>query len=234
MYEAVRAYPDGESTVARYALAAREYGYDGIVVRTHGTDRRAYDRAAVVDQYGIDVVDGVTIDVDDPERASGYLGNYRTKRTIVAVRGGSVPMNRFAVEQPKVDVLVEPVADNGDINHVIAKEAVEHGVRLGVDLGPVLRTAGGNRVQYLQSFQKLRELIDQFDVPYVVTATPQSHRQLRSPRDLAALGSVLGVDTEWIETGLAEWGHLAERNRTLQSESFIEPGVRRGRYETEP
>lgn len=233
MYEGVHVFPDGETTVARYALTAQEYGFDGIVVRAHESSRTAYDRDAIRERYGVDVVEGIEIDVEDPERASGYLGNYRPDYTVVAVTGGSVSMNRFAVEQPKVDVLADPMAGDGDINHVMAKAAVEHGVRIEYNLGPVLRTSGGSRVQYLSDLRKLRELIDQFEVPYVVTANPKSHRQLRTARELRALGEVLGIDEEWIEAGLDEWHRLADRNRTRQSESFIEPGVRRGRYETD-
>jgi len=35
-YEAVHARPDGDSTVARLAMTASEYGFDGLVVRNHG------------------------------------------------------------------------------------------------------------------------------------------------------------------------------------------------------
>jgi ribonuclease P/MRP protein subunit RPP1 len=50
---------------------------------------------------------------------------------------------------------------------------------------------------------------------------------VRSPRDLTALGDVLGFDDGTVERGLAAWGDLAERNRIRTSESFVEPGVRR-------
>lgn len=234
MYEAVRAYPDGESTVARFAKTAADYGFEGVVVRNPPNSRADYDPDRIREEYGVDVVSGVEIRADDPQQASGAVGNYRTDETVVTVAGGTTALNRFAVENDKVDVLAQPMADEGDVNHVLAKAALENGVRLEFDLSPVLRTHGGRRVRTLQSLRKLREIVAHYDAPYVVSAGPSSHLELRAPRELAALGEQIGFSTDFIENGLAEWGEIAERNRRVQSESFIEPGVERGRYEEEP
>jgi len=95
----------------------------------------------------------------------------------------------------------------------------------------VLRLSGGRRVQALADLRKLREIVTQYDAPYVVSATPESHLQVRAPRELLAVGETIGFDREHVENGLAEWGRLAARNRERLSESFIEPGVERGRHE---
>jgi ribonuclease P/MRP protein subunit RPP1 len=134
-------------------------------------------------------------------------------------------MNRFAVEQPALDVLAHPMAGDGDLNHVLAKAARDNGVRLEVDLGPVLRSAGGRRVRAIADLRKLLELIEAYDVPFVVGAGATSHLELRSPRELVALCERLGFDAEQAESGLAEWGRLADRNRERQSDRFVEPGV---------
>ncbi len=232
MYEAVHAWPDGDATVARLAGTASEYGYDGIVVRNAEDARR--DRASfaeIREEIGVDVVAANEITTDDPQRASGFVGNYRERDRLVIVGGGTNAINRFAVEQERVDVLAHPMRGDGDFNHVLARAARDNGVRIEFDLSPVLRATGGERVQALKSLRKLRELVEQYDAPYVVSATPQSHLHLRAPRELAAVGETIGVNGERIEAGLAEWGRLIERNREIQSESFIEPGVERGRYD---
>ncbi|RQG96410.1 RNase P subunit p30 family protein [Natrarchaeobius chitinivorans] len=233
MYEAVHAHPDGESTVARFAKTAADYGYEGVVVRNHSDARGSYEPERIREEYEIDVVRGVEVRADDPHGASGAVGNYRTDETVVAVEGGTNALNRFAVENEKVDVLAAPIAGNGDVNHVLAKAAVENGVRFEFDLSDVLRTHGGRRVRHVQSLRKLEEIVDYYDAPYVVSADPSSHLELRTPRELLALGEEIGLSSEFIEEGLREWGRLAERNRRIDSESFIEPGVERGRYEEE-
>ena len=234
MYEAVHAQPDGENTVAGLARTAADYGFEGVVVRNHHDARADYDPQAIREEYGIDVVDGLEIRADDPQEASGSVGNYRTDHTIVAVHGDSPAMNRFAVETDRVDVLAHPMADDGDVNHVVVKAAVENGVRLEFDLSGVLRLSGGRRVRAIQSLRKLWEIVDHYDAPYVVSADPTSNLELRGPRELQAVGEQIGLSSEFVERGLAEWGRLAERNRHVQSESFIEPGVERGRYDEEP
>lgn len=226
MYEAVHARPDGESTVARLARTACDYGYDGIVVRNHGDSAATYDAAQIADEYGVDVVTGVEVRAADTSRASGLVGNHRSTKTVVAVHGDSVATNRFAAEQPAVDVLAHPTAGDGDVNHVLVKAAAENGVRLEFSLHDVIHETGGSRVRRIQALRKLRELVDHYDAPYVVSADPHSHLELRASRELAAIGETIGFSAEQIERGLAEWGRLAERNRERQSASFVEPGVR--------
>ena len=228
MYEGVHAYPDGRATAARLAKTAAAYGYEGIVIRNHGDAQTEYDPERIGERYGLDVVPGIEIRSDDPGQASGLVGNYRSKRTIVCVHGGS--LNRFAVEQPAVDVLAHPMRD-GDINHVIARTAAENGVHLEFNFARVLRADGGERVQAIQGLRKLRELTEKYDAPYVVSADARSHLQLRAPRELLAVGETIGFDREAVAAGLDAWAGLVERNRDRQSDTFLEPGVRIERRE---
>ncbi|GAB3025587.1 RNase P subunit p30 family protein [Natronobiforma cellulositropha] len=231
MYESVHVRPDGESDLSRLVETAADYGFEGVVVRNHSDARPVTDLPAVAAAADIDVVDGVEIRADDPHRAGGAVGNFRTTHTVVAVHGGTNAMNRFAVENEKVDVLAHPMTDHGDVNHVLVKAAADNGVRLEFSLAPVLRSSGGHRVRAIQSLRKLRELVAYYDAPYVVSADPTSHFELRAPRELCALGEVIGFSADALEAGLREWGVIAERTRAVRSDSFIEPGVQRGRYE---
>lgn len=230
MYEAARAVPDGESTAARLAATAADYGFEGLVVRNHGDVDAEYDAAALQDAYGLDVIEGVEIRAEDPAQASGYLGALRPRATVLCLHGGSTDLNAFAVRQDRLDVLAHPMR-GADLNHVLVREAKAHGVRLEVNLGHVLRADGGRRVQALSGLRKLRELIDAYDAPYVVSGDPSSHLQLRAPRELIAVGETIGFSREMIDAGLAEWGRIADGNREHARSDYVEPGVRRGRYE---
>jgi ribonuclease P/MRP protein subunit RPP1 len=229
MYEAVHVRPDGDSTVARLGMTASEYGFEGIVVRNHGDEPASYDPTEIADTYGIDVVPGVEIRADNPSQASGFVSSHRPHQPIIAVHGGPPAINRFAVEQPQVDILAHPMVGEGDFNHVLAKAAKRNSVRIEFNLGGVLRDAGGTRVETLRNLRKLREIVREYETPYVISADPRSHLELRAPRELRALGETVGFEGDEIESGLAEWGHIAKRNRDRQSESYIEPGVRRVR-----
>ncbi|MFB6228278.1 MAG: RNase P subunit p30 family protein [Halobacteriales archaeon] len=228
MYEAVHARPDGASTLARMAATAADCGFDGVVVRNHGGELADYDAGAIEEQYGVDVVDGVEIRADSASRAGGLLGSHRPERTVVLVHGGDPEINRFAVESEAVDVLAHPMAGEGDVNHVIAEAAAEHGVALELDLSGVLRASGGERARAIADLRKLRELIEHAGAPYVVSADPRSHLQMRAPRELVAVGEVVGFDREAIEAGLAEWEQIAKRNRERLDPDYVAPGVWRG------
>ncbi|WP_251343504.1 RNase P subunit p30 family protein [Haloplanus halophilus] len=228
MYEAVHVAPDGDSPATRVAETAARLGFDGVVIRAR---EASPDLDALRAETDIDVVDGAEVTAADPEGASGAVGGLRPKRTVLVVRGGTDRLNRFAVENERVDVLSRPMADDGDVNHVLCNRAAENGVRIEFDFGPVLRSTGGPRVQALQDLRKLRELVADAGAPFVVSANPASHLQLRAPRELVAVGEAVGFDPDTVRAGLREWGDLAARNRHRQSESFIEPGVERGPYE---
>jgi ribonuclease P/MRP protein subunit RPP1 len=225
MYEAVHAHPDGDATAARLALTAAEYGFDAIVLRPHRAAQGDLDTAAVAEAVDIDVATGIEVRAEAPAQASGLVGNYRSKRTVVAVHGGDPDINRFAVEHPAVDVLAHPMRGDGDFNHVLANAAADNGVRVEFSVRRVLRESGGSRVRALKDLRKLRELVDDADAPFVVSADPRSHLELRAPRELAALGETIGFDPDAIRAGLAEWGRLAERNRDRTADDFVESGV---------
>ncbi|MFC6614466.1 RNase P subunit p30 family protein [Halopenitus salinus] len=236
MYEAVHAYPDGDSTVARFAETAARMGYDGIVVRTRAAtsdpgSNVSSDLEALREEYGIDVVAGVEVQSDDRSSASGSVGNFRPEFPVLSVRGGSDGLNRFAVESDRVDVLSRPTDRGGGFNHVLAKAAREHDVHVEFDLGPVLRESGGKRVKVLSRLRKLREILDHYDSPYVVSANARSHLELRAPRELCAVGEAIGFSHEAIRKGLDAWETITDRNRHRLSDAFVEPGVRLGRYE---
>jgi ribonuclease P/MRP protein subunit RPP1 len=231
VYEAVHAHPDGDSTVARFAATAASVGYDGVVVRSDADARPEYDRREVVEGYGIDVVSGVELDAQNRSQASGALANLRDSATVLLVRGGTPDLNRFAAESPRVDVLSGPMRGDGDVNHVVVKAADRNSVHLEFDVSRVLRASGGERVQALRGLRKLRELVEHYDAPYVVSADPTSHLHVRAPRELLAVGEEIGFDRDQVAAGLEAWGDLAARNRERMSEEFIAPGVERDRYE---
>ena len=228
MYEAVHASPGGDATAARFASTAAGQGYDGVVVRTRATE---FDAAAIHERYGVDAVACAEIDADDPGSAGGAVGNLRPEYPVVVVRGGTDAVNRFAVESDRVDVLSRPTSGSGGFNHVLAKAAADHDTHVEFHFGPVLRSTGGPRVRALSDLRKLREIVDHYDAPFVVSANARSHLELRAPRELRAVGETIGFDADAIDEGLRAWGGIVERNRERLSGEFIAPGVRTGRYD---
>ncbi|MFB6110725.1 MAG: RNase P subunit p30 family protein [Halodesulfurarchaeum sp.] len=226
MYEGVRVHAGGGTTPARFALTAARAGFDGLVLRNRQSAPVDAEAGTLADRYGIDVVRGIEITAREKSAASGAIGNRRPETDVLLLRGRDPEMNRFAVETPRVDVLADPMGGAGDVNHVIANAAARNGVALEVTLGPVLRQSGDDRVRAIQGLRKLRELIEDAGAPFVVSAAPETHLQVRGPRELLAVGELIGFDREQIEAGLDRWGEIARRNRARRDPAVVSPGVR--------
>lgn len=214
-----------QASLARLAATAASVGYDGLVVRD---GEATLPDGAVDDEF--DLVSGATVDA-----ASGQVHARRPETTVLLCRGGTPARNRFAVEEPRVDVLAAPLGPDANgpfpFDHVLARAAARNGVRVEFDLGPILRETGGSRVRAISALTRLRDLVETYDAPHVVTAGAGSALELRAPRALAAVGETVGLGREFVEDGLREWGRVVARNRDRAGEDWVMPGVRRGRYD---
>lgn len=224
MLEAIRVANTAASTVARIALTAAELGYEAILIRHPRPDHATLDPASISSFSGIEVHIGCEIDTESPAQASGLIGTHRPNTPILIVTGGTKSMNNFAVRQERVDVLANPIEDHSN-DHVLVKTAKSHGVHLELNLGPVLRSTGGNRVRSIQKLRELWTLIDHYDAPFVVTGGPRSHLELRATRDLAAVGEIIGIDPEAIQAGMQQWGSIIQTNHERLADDYVEPGV---------
>ena len=66
--------------------------------------------------------------------------------------------------------------------------------------------------------------------PIVVSSDPASHLDLRSPRELMAVGGLIGMEPEDVEAGLLEWGSILSKNLDNLSGKYADLGVKRGKY----
>lgn len=214
--------PTGRSTAARLALTAGEVGFDAVVLRD--TSEMGPPPAAIAEQSGVDLIHGFELTGDDADAISGQLPHLRQQTTMLMVAGGSESLNRFIADQPHVDVLTTPIGPDGpDLDPGIAKSAREHDVALEVDLGPLRRTAGGERVRYIDRLQRLWRLIDHYEVPYVLTMSPSSHLDVVAPREVAALAERIGIEQAEAQAGLGAWTTIARRNREDHDAGFFGP-----------
>lgn len=211
--EAARAHPDGDSTAARLAMVAGRVGYETLVLRNGDTLSDSPGVDDIVDATGVDVVRGVELE-GPVETVSGRLPHLRGEIDVILVAGGTTERNRFIASQAHVDVLTRPVGPDGpDLDPGVVTSATEHEVAIEVDLGPVRSAVGGQRVRYLDRLRRLWRIIDHYDAPHVLTATPTSHLDVVAPRELAALAEVVGIDTEAAHQGLATWRTIARADR---------------------
>jgi ribonuclease P/MRP protein subunit RPP1 len=52
---------------------------------------------------------------------------------------------------------------------------------------------GGNRIKILTALRKNVQLARKYDVPMIITSNAKSHYDLRGPREMMALGMIMGM-----------------------------------------
>ena len=227
MYEAVRPFPCGQSTAARCAVRADSLGFDGIVVLASPEQADRSRCARIAASVDVDVVAGTKLAERDNGSLARAIQTVRPAVDLVCVEAGSPDLRRFVSTRDRVDVLLDPIGEDGPIAHTVVKQAATHGVMIALDLQPLLTARGAERSGYARHLRELARILAHYDAPTVLTGRPASHLAMRAPRELIALGTAVGIDASLLTRGLGTWAPRVERNREIRDDSFIGPGVRR-------
>lgn len=154
----------------------------------------------------ISTFEGVEVRAKNPEDLRRKIQKFRKKVDVLLVYGGDLKVNRAAVEDSRVDLLLHPYQGRRDsgFNHILAKKAAENNVAAEINIGYLLRNRNHRRQKILAQFRELLKLKSKFDFPLVITSGARSLYDLRSPRDLMALSSCFGMDKETALSALSK------------------------------
>ncbi|WP_456366799.1 Ribonuclease P protein component 3 [Thermococcus sp.] len=119
----------------------------------------------------------------------------RNLKALLYVQGGDMRINRAAIESG-VDALISPWLGRKDpgFDHTLAGMASRRGVAVGFSLSPLLRLKPYERALTLRFMMKAWELVRKYRVPRFITSSAEDRWEVRSPRDLMALGVNLGME----------------------------------------
>lgn len=139
-------------------------------------------------------LDNVFLTADDWGELKRKIGENQ-QADILAFEGGDEKLNRKAVEDQRLDILLHPEKGRKDsgFNHVLAKEASENNVALGLDF-KMLMTSSKTRSHILRHWSRNLMLCEKYSAPYIITSSAKKKYELRAPRDLASLISSLGFN----------------------------------------
>jgi len=206
MYEFAHAAPETRTTPARMALTAARAGYDALVLRNH-TDADDYPSFEVPDDLPVPVHEGVEVRAEDVESLHESVRRAeREDAAVVVAHGGDESINRAAIGAG-VDLLAHPNRGRGrgrSFDHVLARDAADAGVAVEIALAPVLRSSGGERVKALRDLRATLRLVRKYDTPFVVSADPDTHLQVRAPRETRALARLVGIEDDEFERATKE------------------------------
>ncbi|WP_297487280.1 Ribonuclease P protein component 3 [Thermococcus sp.] len=119
----------------------------------------------------------------------------RNLKALLYVQGGDMRVNRAAIESG-VDALISPWLGRKDpgFDHTLAGMASRRGVAVGFSLSPLLRSKPYERALTLRFMMKTWELVRKYRVPRFITSSAGDRWEVRSPKDLMALGMSLGME----------------------------------------
>ena len=149
--------------------------------------------------------------------------NRRSEIDIVAVYGGNETINRAACKDSNVDVLVHPETEkDGGINHVIAKEARDHGVAIEFDLSRIIFLRGASRIKAISDFRVNLMLARKYEVDILLVSNAKTPYDVRMPQEMVALAGLFGMHQDEAYRAMCDVPHRIFKEK---APGYITSGV---------
>ncbi len=221
----------GESSVKETVEFAAKLGFSGIVICDNFESMeklRLIKQEIASTKGGIEVYQGVKVKAETPEEMREVINKVRDHVDIVAVHGGNYDINRAACENSKVDILSHPEFERYDsgLDDVCLRLAAENNVAIGVDFKSVLYSYRGIRGRILGNIGRNIKLCREMKTNIVITSGAASVWDMRAPRELVAILTILGVDLS--QAFLSASGMpqaILEENKKILEGRIITKGV---------
>ncbi len=123
------------------------------------------------------------------------------KKGLIVVQGGDLDVNRFAVENKKVDILLSPEKNSkkdlmfsrrSGLNQVLCKLAAKNNVAVGFDFSYLLNSSGKQRARILGRMRQNVKFCKKYKVKMVFSSFARNKYELRSDDFLRVFSRVLG------------------------------------------
>ncbi len=163
-----------------------------------------------------DLIRCCVVDAESPEELKKTVGKIRQKVEVVAVDGGDFDINKAAVGDSRVDILLHPEYKRKDsgMDHKTTKMASENDVVVGFVFHNLHQTYGKVRSHVLNHIKKCLKLCEKYDAEFIVTSGAGNKYEMRGPRELSSLLSVLGVEASLaIDSVSSTPKKIVKRNR---------------------
>jgi ribonuclease P/MRP protein subunit RPP1 len=181
----VHLIPESQDSLITFASEFKRYGYSGIAIINAKLDKMENI------PLGFSIYHAVEISCK-PSKLRDEIKKHRGGAGILIARGGDEEFNRTAVETPGLDILLQPAK----FNHVLAKAAYDNSIGIGFNLGSLIRLRGEARIRELRTMRMNLKYARKYGLAVLLTGTPSSLYDIRSPREMAALASLFGMTEE--------------------------------------
>jgi ribonuclease P/MRP protein subunit RPP1 len=218
----------GESSLGHIIHFAEKFGFNGIVICGKPEFLNQIKEAIKVAEPDIEVYAGVKIEAKDPQEMRNLVNKYREEAAIVVVAGGDYDINRAACENPKVDILAHPEKGrmDGGLDEASVKFAANNNVAIGIDFAEILHSFRRGRSYNLSHISKNVMLCKEFGAHIILSSGARSKWDMRNPRELIAVGTVLGMELNKAFDSMSTIPEkMVEKNKARLEGKIISEGV---------
>jgi len=158
-----------------------------------------------------------------------FLRRFRREFEVICISCDNKEVARQAAKDRRVDLLNFASLDYHKRFFDRAEAELASGciAALEVDIRPILILEGPPRVRLLMSLRREVAVALEFHVPLVLSSRVGEEKFVRSPRDMASLGYLIGLDEasalDAVSTNPAK---IVSRNREKLASGFVAPGIK--------
>lgn len=214
---------------------AKRLGWTGICVTADVKDIKSARDAVSSQNWDMEVLLGAVVHGSTEGELQKKTRQALEIADLILFSGGGEP-NRVAAENWEVDVLCHPEKGSerdlmdqrsSGVDDIISRLLAEHTTAVEFNLSSILSTYGMLRAQIMGRMSQNILLSRKYGVPMILTSGAVDRWSLRAPRDLAAVGRVLGMtDTEANKAVSTTPQKLIQKARDRQNPAVITAGLR--------
>ena len=176
---------------------AKRMGYSGIGLTVRNLDQLKKLKEKIKDIHtNLDLVACAEIEADGVKQMKREISKFRKEADIIIVSGGEYNINRAASEDERVDIISHPEYKRKDsgMDDIIARSATEKNVAIEIDFHEILETYRKIRSHVMNHISKNIRICKKYKTPIIITSNSIDKWTMRDPRELAAIGQILGMD----------------------------------------
>lgn len=223
----------GENSIIELALAAESLDYSGICVcdAFHSMEKLKQIRKEISNaqsKTSCEIIQGVYIQAKTRQELQKDISKLRDSVLLLIVAGGEYEVNRAACESSKVDILAHPERERPDsgLDEACLRAAAKNDVAIQINFREILYSYRKPRSYTLFHIKQNIMLCEELKAKMVICSGAQSIWDLRTPRELAAIANVLGMDLGKAVSSVSDMPqNLIEKNRKKFEGLILGKGV---------
>ena len=224
-------FSEGESSIEDFSNRARLLGYKGICITEYFQSKEQMGELKkkceeISEKIGINIFVGFQA---RNTKELSKLVSLRREYDVLLVKGGDLGLNRKVVETPEVDILLHPEFERRDSGfyHTMAKLAKENNVAVELNFREILLSSKNTRSHIIHNISENVKLCKKFHIPIIICSGAVSHLQMKDPKVLISMGTLIGLDLKEAKQSLSEVPeNIIKMSKERQSNKWIRPGVK--------